>query len=633
MNSIDFNAIFGPNGLLAQKIHNFSVRPQQVSMASAIQDAINHKTTLIAEAATGTGKTFAYLVPALLSGQKVLIATATKALQDQLVHQDLPNIIQHLGIARTVQNLKGRDNYLCLYHIRKILEESSHYSLQVYQDILKIHAEVTHLKVGERGEILNVSEDSPAWYFATAHAEHCLGLKCPIQSECFMYQARQKAMAADCVVVNHHLFFADSKLKNDGFGALLPAFEIFIFDEAHQIPDVATQFFSQFFTTASLMRLIQDIEKLQHLEQQFLGFLGRLMDDLQTMMLALKHVKNPIEWHTAVAQQYIPLENWLEDYPHLLSCLQKLPVDSELQVLKCIERLNLIIQSMQKMAAHDPAGIAWVHVLKKHIRFQWAPYEVADEIKKLLQGLSASLIFTSATLKSAQAFDWFEQALGLEEAQKNAWDSPYAWEQQALMYIPHGLPDVYHPQYHEAFLTSILPIISHLKGRTFILFTSHKGLQNVAQMMLNYPEFNILVQGSQDKRLLLETFRQQENSVLLGTASFWEGVDVQGEALSCVAIDKLPFANIKEPLVSGKMKHVKAKGESPFESYLIPQAIIALKQGVGRLIRTENDKGILVIGDPRLVGRPYGQVILQSLPPMPWTRSYQRVTSFLQTIA
>jgi ATP-dependent DNA helicase DinG len=632
VNNIDLDAIFGQEGLLSKRIKNFTVRTQQRSMSSAVHDAIVQKSCLIAEAATGTGKTFAYLVPALLSGQKVLIATATKALQDQLVHHDLPNIIQHLGIARTVQNLKGRDNYLCLYHIQKVLDESSHHSAQVNRDILNIHQEIPRLQFGERNEITSVLEDSPAWYYATAHADHCVGNKCPVQSECFMYKARQKAMAADCVVVNHHLFFADSKLKNDGFGALLPAFEIFIFDEAHQIPEVATQFYSQSFTSASLKRLLQDIEKIQNFEPSFLAFLGRLIDDLETMTISLQKNNTPIEINQAIKQKWVLLDKMIEDYQDLSQCLHKLPVDEELMVLKAIDRLNYFLSCMKRMNEQDAQGIAWVQALKKHIRFQWSPYDVATEMKSLLQGLSASLIFTSATLKSAHAFDWFTQALGLEHATAHAWDSPYNWDKQALLYVPHGIPDVYHPNYHQRFLASILPIIQRLKGRTFILFTSHKALQEVAQLMADYPEFNLLVQGTQDKRILLEEFRKNANCVLLGTSSFWEGVDVQGEALSCVAIDKLPFANIKEPLVAGKMKYVKAKGQSPFEEHLIPQAIIALKQGVGRLIRTEQDQGILVIGDPRLIGRAYGQVILESLPPMPWTRNVQRVEAFLKNM-
>lgn len=618
--------IFGQQGLLAKRLKSFRVRSQQLDMANAVYDTIISQEWLIAEAATGTGKTFAYLVPSLLSGKKILITTATKTLQDQLVLDDIPKILMVLGLSLTVQNLKGRDNYLCKYHIQRILSEQHAYQLPHYSELLNIYEQMPGLSLGEKSEIINIPQDSPLWHGITAHAEVCLASKCPMQSECFLYQARQKAMAADCVVVNHHLFFADSRLKVDGFGALLPAFEIIVFDEAHQLVDIATQFYSQSFSTAHLLKLAQELQTTPALPSQKLLEQSALLEsNLHLFLRNFDSWVSPQLLLPLFKQKKIPIQEWQS----LLIELQSHLDGVSLEDVGWKTRITQILDLMHKLDSPHSEGIAWLQPLKKHLRFQWSPLCVAAEVKELLQGLKASLIFTSATLQTGGHFKWFQEALGLEQALTKAWTSPYNWSEQALLYIPHHLPDVYHEHYYTRFIAQILPVIEGLGGKTFILFTSHRALQWVAEELKGRCPFPLFVQGTEDKARLLASFRQQGNGVLLGTGSFWEGVDVQGEALSCVAIDKLPFLNIAEPLVAAKMRQLKSQGKSVFDEYLIPKAILTLKQGVGRLLRTEHDRGVLIIGDPRLIGRPYGHVFKQSLPEMTWTRSLEKVMHFI----
>lgn len=622
--------ILGPSGVLAKALPYFRPRSQQLEMAKAIQKVIEEPSMLVAEAATGTGKTYAYLIPALLSGKKVLISTATKTLQDQLVEQDIPKILKALGIARTVVNLKGRDNYLCRHHIAEALQSETSPASYI-QEIAEIHQQLPHLKQGEKSEVQHVAFDAPIWYGLTAHAEHCLASRCPVQSDCFMYKVRQKAMAADCVVVNHHLFFADSRLKKEGFGSLLPSFEVLIFDEAHQLPETALQFYSQSFSTAQILRLLNELDsttfldsslhvdlkkQIHHIEQSVETFLQKFLAEPQTLEIQQAQVKG-----------FLSIDAWIESLEQLLQILNQLPMPPE---QRWQERLNLILESMRQCTSNQSTGIAWVQALKKHARFQWSPFDVSIPVRELLQSLEASLVLTSATLRSGENFDWFSQALGLVNAQYAYWDSPYDWGNRARLYIPHGLPDVSDGTYHERFIEKIWPLIQRLGGKTFILFTSHKALQWAAQYLsMRAHEFPILIQGSQDRSQLLNIFKEHGRAVLLGTGSFWEGVDVQGDALSCVAIDRLPFANVFEPLMAGKMNYLKQMGKEPFDTMQLPQAIIALKQGIGRLIRTEQDKGVLIIGDPRLATRNYGAEIKRSLPPMPWTRSEQNILQFI----
>jgi ATP-dependent DNA helicase DinG len=632
VSKIDLEDIFSPQGLLAKKLTAFHPRPQQLSMAKAIHQAIENQEHLVAEAATGTGKTFAYLIPALLSGKKILISTATKTLQDQLVHHDIPKILSILGIARTVVNLKGRDNYLCRYHLEEVAQQNHQHASEYIIEMIKIYEQLPSLSIGEKSEVTGVHPEAPLWQGMTAHAEHCLASKCPVQSQCFMYKIRQKAMAADCVVVNHHLFFADSRLKNEGFGALLPSFEVFIFDEAHQLPETALLFYSQSFSTAQILRLVHELDSATFLDKtlhrQIKQSILQIEESIESFLHQYQPSRETIEMSTAMSRALIPIEVWSDLLNDIASHLKDL---THLSDNRFQERLAQLLESMQRCSLVDQKGVAWLQALKNHAKCQWSPFDVSSEVKKLMKSLKAALIMTSATLRTSAHFNWFTESLGLEHAILESWESPYDWQKNALLYIPRGMPDVFDSAYHQHFIEKIWPIIQRIGGKTFILFTSHKALQWTANFLTEYSnEFPILVQGNQDKTALLNTFREHGRAVLLGTGSFWEGVDVQGEALSCVAIDKLPFANVSEPLMAGKIKYLKKQGREPFSEIHLPQAIIALKQGIGRLLRTENDSGVLIIGDPRLITRDYGAEIKKSLPPMFWTRCQQKVFQFIE---
>jgi len=620
--------IFGQHGLLAKRLTGYHPRAAQLSMALAVEETIAQSSGLIAEAATGTGKTFAYLIPALLSRQKVLISTATKNLQDQLVYQDIPRILQVLGLAKTLQNLKGRDNYVCKHHLQRLLAESNAYQLSFYPDLVNIYEQLPHLASGDKAEIHGLAQDAWYWSEINARADHCLASKCPVQAECFLYLARQKAMAADCVVVNHHLFFADSRLKEDGFGALLPVFDIMVFDEAHQMVDIATHFYTRSFGSSSLLRICQELMAEPGLSMAGLvNILKPLASSVEQLVHHLEssdHISIP----NLVATQKLPWQDWVFALEQVLAVLDTVKADVSLWRIRIENILSVIHLCLQAKGE----GVAWLKKLKTQVRFQWTPFSVAAQTRELIASLRASLIFTSATLKTQGHFAWFQAALGLEEMKSMAWDSPYAWQDQALLYLPHALPDIYHPDYYSSLVTEVLPVIHLLGGRTLFLFTSHRALSLVAELLAKRCHYPLLVQGQADKTKLLADFRQQPQAILLGTGGFWEGVDVQGDCLSCVIIDKLPFSNIAEPMVAAKLKYLTAQGVSVFEDYLIPQAILTLKQGVGRLIRTEQDKGLIIIGDPRLYGRGYGRDFKQSLPPMPWTRSLPRVKHFLQTL-
>lgn len=630
----DLETIFGQSGILAKKVANYRLRPQQQAMAQSVHDAIVHQQRLVVEAATGTGKTYAYLIPALLSGKKVLIATATKTLQDQLVHQDIPQILATLGIAKTIQNLKGRDNYLCRYHIQRIVEEESH-GADIYPLVAAIHQELPSLTLGEKSELITpIAQDAPIWHSITAHSDHCLASKCPVIQDCFLFKARQKAMSADCVVVNHHLFFADSRLKEDGFTALLPAFEVFIFDEAHQLPDIALQFHSQAFSSAQILRLLRELDAstllLQNIHQPIRQAIFAIERLLEATLDDLK-LDAAVDLRRVADDKRHELEDWQNKLQALNELLAKLALDDDPLFMRLKERLDLLCLTMKTCLNRNTAGVACLQPLSHHLKVQWSPFDVANELNQMFIGLKASLIFTSATLKTGHDFTWFLQRMGLDNPKQAVWDSPYAWHEQAMLYIPRGLPDVYHPDFYPLFMQKVLNVIKALGGKTFILFTSYKALNWMAEHLPKHCPYQVLVQGTEDKHKLLDTFREQTNLVLLGTGSFWEGVDVKGEALSCVAIDKLPFANVNEPLLAGRMDYLKRLGDSPFDDYLLPQTIISLKQGVGRLLRTETDKGILLLGDTRLLGRQYAGLIKSSLPKMPWTRCEASVLDFIAT--
>lgn len=628
----------GNQGRLATAIPGFKSRAGQSNMAQEIAWSISQKTTLVVEAGTGTGKTYAYLVPCLLSGKKVLISTATKTLQDQLYHKDLPLLLRSLALSTSIQNLKGRANYICKYRVHLHTNEH-HIDDSLYaHEIAHVSAKMAQMQHGDRSELPELAEDSPVWPFVTSTSENCLGTDCSYYDECFLVKARRKAMAADVVVINHHLFFADSRLKNEGFGELLPGVDVVVFDEAHQLAEIATHFYEHRIGTRQFSDLFDDIIKewpsLDRYNQSFKSLRFKLNAVIDELLNSVKLINDKISWN---AVQNMPQfkknwQQWAEIQTDLLSCFDPEVLKENPGLNRCKERLDAFHTVFSSFSEYSKNTICWLECFKYTLICHATPYHIKDFFGQLIQTRLASYIFTSATLTIADSFICFTQSLGLEHAKTMLLPSPFNYKEHALLYMPRSLPDPKHVDYYDVLLQRTIPLINLLKGRCFFLFTSHRALKHVAPILTTLVDFPILVQGEEAKPILLERFRNYGNAVLCGTSTFWEGVDVKGDALSCVIIDKIPFSSPVDPIIRGKIDYLKAHNLSGFDDLLLPNAVIALKQGIGRLIRDNNDKGLLVIADPRLGSREYGRRIFASLPELTKTRDEQKVIQFINSL-
>lgn len=631
--------ILSDKGRLSTAIPGFVARAPQSDLAEAIAKTIIDKSILVAEAGTGTGKTFAYLLPCLLSGKKALISTATKTLQDQLYQKDLPTLVRALGLSVRIQNLKGRSNYICQYRVNLHAEEGQFQSPQCAHEVLHVRDKLSQMKDGERSELPELSEDSQVWHYVTSNTENCLGGECPDYETCFLVKARKRALEADIVVINHHLFFADSRLKQEGFGELLPGVDVVVFDEAHQLAEIASNFNGERIGTRQFRDLLDDIINewpVMDLANQPLKALShktdRLLDELVS---SLSSREDRISWDEVSRNKTFMTvwNNWLSLKDELAQCFNDENIAEVPGLLRCKERLEELEKVFLSFTQTGTDKIRWLERFKHTLVFHATPYDIAKTFNELLSHNSCAYVFTSATLTMASSFDCFCKPLGLDKAHTLLLPSPFDYQQQALLYLPRGLPDPKDSNYYHCLLEKALPVIDACGGRCFFLFTSHKALKLVAQMMNNVLNYPLLIQGEEAKPILLARFRQLGNAVLLGTATFWEGVDVKGDALSCVIIDKLPFANPVDPVIRGRMDYLKERGLSGFDELSLPNAVIALKQGVGRLIRDITDKGVLMIADPRLTGREYGRNILASLPLLPRTRDEQNVLNFIKELA
>ena len=627
--------IFSDKGRLTTAIPGFIPRAQQVELASAIARAIHEKTTLVAEAGTGTGKTYAYLIPCLLSGKKALISTATKTLQDQLFHKDLPMLVRSLGLAIRVQNLKGRANYLCRYRVDLHAEEGRFISPQCAHEILHVRDKLAQLTDGERGELPEINEDSPVWPYVTSTADNCLGTECEFHQTCFLVKARKRALDADVVVINHHLYFADSRLKEEGFGELLPGVDVVVFDEAHQLPDIAANFHGERVGTRQCRDALDDTLRewpVLDLANQPLKQLSHQLDQmLEALLLSLPPREERLGWEETSRNKafVVAWDALLALITEVLQCFSTANLEEYPGLARCKTRLEELSRLLLSFATGNLQQIRWLERFKHHVVFHATPFDIGEAFHASLLKQPRAYIFTSATLTMAGSFDCFTKPLGLTTAKTLLLPSPFDFQQQALLYLPRGLPDPKDLSYYDALLTKALPVIEACGGRCFFLFTSHRALKQVALLLGNTLSYPLLIQGDEAKPILLARFREMGNAVLLGTATFWEGVDVKGEALSCVIIDKLPFASPVDPVIRGKMAYLKSRGLSGIDELSLPNAVLALKQGVGRLIRDASDRGVLMIADPRLTGRDYGRRIFASLPLMHKTRDEQTVLTFI----
>jgi ATP-dependent DNA helicase DinG len=633
-------AVFGTDGPLASKVPGYRFRAQQLQMAARVAEAIRDNAVLVCEAGTGTGKTFAYLVPALLSAGKIIVSTGTKTLQDQLYRRDLPTVRSALGVPVTTALLKGRANYVCHYHLERNLESRQH-GRDVEADLLRIASFARVTRSGDKSEFAEVPEGARAWDLATSTRENCLGQSCPRYRDCYVMGARRDALAADLVVVNHHLFFADVMLKDEGMAELLPACNTVILDEAHQLPDTATLFFGETLSTAQLVELARDVrgEALAGARDsqelpQLASAVEKAARDLRLALpregarLTAASVARDRAFSDALAGADSALAS-------LGAALEILAERSE-GLARCSDRAREARGLLGRWRDEGRVDLVrWVEVLAYSLRLNSTPLSVAEIFRKQLEGRPRSWIFTSATLAVAGDFAHYSKEMGLHDARTACWGSPFDYPAQAMLYVPRNLPDPNSEEHTRAVVAASLPVVRASRGRAFLLFTTLRAMR-LAHGLLR-EEFDreglpltLMLQGQGSRSELLERFRVVGNAVLVASASFWEGVDVRGEALSLVIIDKLPFAPPDDPVLAARLESLERQGGNPFLDYQLPHAAIALKQGAGRLIRDEADRGVLMICDPRLFAKPYGRRILASLPPMRLAREIGDAVRFFE---
>ncbi len=631
--------IFSPDGPLAQAIGGYRVRQQQVDMAERIAAAINSQSVFIAEAGTGTGKTFAYLVPALKSGGKVIVSTGTKTLQDQLFNKDLPMVRDALKAPVKIALLKGRANYVCPYHLQNALADGRFLTREDAADARRISNFAKVTQSGDKAECIEVSETSPVWNHATSTRENCLGQECPNYKECFVMLARREAMAADLVVVNHHLFFADVMLRDEGMAELLPACNTVIFDEAHQLPEVATLFFGDSTSTAQVLDLARDA-RTEGLTN------ARDCLDLQTASKQLEKVAKDTRLAVGIdagrfsygqlteKPEFLPAVKLLQDEITSFAAILETQAERAEGLEKCWQRALELVERLAQWQKTGVNGyVRWAEAFTHSLQLNSTPLDVAEIFKKQMGGHPRAWIFTSATLAVQGKFHHYCSELGLGEPESACWHSPFDYDKQAMLYAPLGMPEPNSFGYTDAVVEAAFPAVLAAGGGAFFLCTSLRAMRRTHELLKARLEdeghdLPLLMQGEGSKNELLERFRRLGNAVLVGSQSFWEGVDVRGEALSLVVIDKIPFAPPDDPVLSARIEQMRLQGRNPFMEYQLPRAVINVKQGAGRLIRDETDRGVLMICDPRLLSKPYGRRVWQSLPPMKRTKELSDVINF-----
>jgi ATP-dependent DNA helicase DinG len=603
----------------------YAYRPEQSAMAKAVGLALARGEPLIVEAGTGIGKTFAYLVPSLLSGRSVIISTGTRTLQDQLFRRDLPLLAKALGLPVKVALLKGRANYLCRHRLELATQQRS--LLRGERGPARVLARVARwaatTKSGDLAELTDLPEQSAVWPMITSTRENCLGQECPQFSRCCVFEARRAAQAAEIVVVNHHLLLADLALKDEGFGDLLPGAEAVILDEAHQVPDIAAQFFGQSWSVRQVQILLRDATAEMSAAGVRAPAMARAIAAVESLLDGLRGALpeglKRYEWTS------LP-DSFLDSLPELEVAIGDIAAQLEglgagAGTANCARRAAVLAQALAALrTTSDDGGLRWVEVSASGVSLQFTPFEIADRLREYVDARPCAWVFTSATLAIGEDFAHFSARIGLPGARTLKIDSPFDYRTQARIYLPRGLPEPQHAGFAEKFIDACAPLLEASGGRAFLLYTSYRGLaEGVLALNARFPEppFPVLVQGQAPREALLHRFRELGNAVLLATGSFWEGVDVRGEALSIVAIDKLPFASPDDPLLKARLEGIRRRGGNPFFEYQLPQAVLALKQGVGRLIRDFDDFGVIVLGDSRLKTKPYGRVFLQALPPSP----------------
>jgi ATP-dependent DNA helicase DinG len=634
----DYSDIFDADGPLARALPGYAYRSEQAAMAKAVGAALARLEPLIVEAGTGTGKTFAYLIPALLSGRSVIISTGTRTLQDQLFRRDVPLLAKALGLPVKIALLKGRANYLCRHRLELATQQGSLLPGErgTVRALAKVRRWAAQTKSGDLAELTELPEQSPLLPQITSTRENCLGQECSQFNRCHVVEARRNAQAADIVVVNHHLLLADLALKDEGFGDLLPGAEAVILDEAHQVPDIAAQFFGQSWSVRQVQVLLRDVTQEIHLAgvraPSLTDSLYALERQFDALRAALSRGAGRYEWDT------LP-DAFLEALPVIGGALREIAGQLEglgagAGTANCARRARALAEGLAALCLNSgEEGLRWAEATAQGLVLQFTPFEIAARLRGYIDARPCAWVFTSATLAIADDFSHFAERVGLTDARSLRIDSPFDYREQARLYLPPRMPDPLHPEFATRFIDACAPLLEASGGRAFLLYTSYRGLADgVRALKLRFPAppFPILVQGEAPREALLTRFRELGNAVLLATGSFWEGVDVKGDALAIVAIDKLPFASPDDPLLKARLEGIRRRGGNPFGEYQLPQAVLALKQGVGRLIRDFDDFGVIVVGDPRLTSKSYGRVFLKSLPPAPVITDVRMGADFLR---
>ncbi len=631
--------VLGENGILKEYIPGFQARDSQLAMAELIQESIKNNDCNVIEASTGIGKSFAYLVPAFLSNSKILISTGTKNLQDQLFKKDIPLINKTIVSGKQLALLKGRSNYCCPYRINKFRQQRRFQSRQLTPvfDALKSWSETTSR--GDISEFSKIPERDSLWFYATSNADNCLGNECPDIKECFVVKARRKAQKADVIVINHHLFFSDQALKDDGFGELLPDIDVLIFDEAHQLPDVASHFFGRSLTMRQYDLLMKDIVDAQITEAK---------DSKEIQDICRLNQKAIADFRLTLGK-FNPKGEWrhIQHAPDIVSAIEELnqvleTLMKQLDVLKsrgkelglCFARLEGYREILDDFMSPKKSEVTWYEWNEQSFRFMISPVDISDQFKQQIdRSLYKSIFYTSATLSSNGSFDYFTRRLGIEDINCANFESPFDYQKQALLYLAENMPDPSSDDFVKVFADQCCELINATQGNCFILFTSYRMLKLTAGILSRRLKNKLFIQGEQQRSELMSAYLKTPNPILLGTSSFWEGVDVKGDKLKLVIIDKLPFKSPGDPVYKRRLQHVSENGGNAFKDVQIPEATISLRQGVGRLIRDINDTGIVMIADNRLTSKPYGKDFLNSLPNMKKSSSLKTALQFAASIS
>lgn len=636
----DWDEIFGAEGPLARVVEGFTTRPEQIEMAAEVARVLQSRGRLVVEAGTGTGKTYAYLVPVLLSGRRVIVSTGTRTLQDQLFRRDLPTVTAALGRPVRIALLKGRANYLCLHRLELAEQQAVARGLRREVAVALPHVRnwSRTTRQGDVAELARFSESDPVWPWVTSTRDNCLGPDCPSFDRCHVIKARREAQAADVVVVNHHLLMADLVLKEEGFGDLLPGADAIVIDEAHQLPEIAAAFLGFAVSSRQLESLAKDLAvelmagaPRTEAAMSFAQTLERQVIDMQDALGTTRERHEYEQWPEPVIESLHALQLSLNELSRSLSTVAADHAGMAAvrrRTTELGERLGMLLAQ-----AGDDAtpSVRWAQVNGYGVSFHYVPVDVATQLGSLIGAHSGAWICTSATLAVGNDFSHFTRRVGMEEPSTAHFGSPFDYAQQALLYLPEGLDAPASPRHTQQVIDAAWPVLQATGGRAFLLFTSHRALREAAEILLrSKPVYPVLVQGDAPREVLLNRFREYGNAVLLGTSSFWEGVDVKGAALSVVVIDKLPFAVPDDPVLKARLAAIEQRGGNAFLEEQVPQAVIALKQGVGRLIRDRDDFGVIMLCDQRVRTRPYGRIFLQSLPPMPVTRQRDVAIAFLR---